>query len=98
MSDRFRTPRSGLDQAGSLELADFAQLAQFPGWQKLRDHYESLTGTSRNGETPCSKGTPREFRSRLPGGLLEGVMAVLDTPSQAETRLTRELATRKDHA
>jgi hypothetical protein len=100
MSDRFRPPRSGLDQAGISTLADYAQLTQFAGWHALREHYESqIVRQKQEWGDALFKGDPPESSEvAFRAGFYEGVMAVLDTPSKAETRLTRELQRRKDAA
>ena len=100
MSDRFRTPKSGLDQADMSALADFAQLAQFTGWQHLRDHYEDQITRQKQewGEALFRGDPPDSSEVAFRAGFWEGVIAVLDTPSKAETRLTRELQRRKDAA
>jgi hypothetical protein len=82
------------------ELADFAQLVQFPGWIALRDHYEVMVVKQKEdwGEALFAGCPPSETEVAFKAGFWAGVMAVLDTPSRAETLLARELQKRKDVA
>jgi hypothetical protein len=82
------------------ELADFAQLVQFPGWVRLRDHYETMIFHQKQewGEALFTGCPPEDSEVAFRAGFWQGVMAVLDTPSRAETRLTREIQKRKDVA
>jgi hypothetical protein len=100
VSDRFRSPASGLRSLEVGELADFAQLVQFPGWVRLRDHYEAMIAKQKEdwGEALLTGSPPDETEVAFKAGFWAGVIAVLDTPSRAETRLAREIQRRKDVA
>lgn len=95
-----RIPSRGLRDLEVPELADFAQLAQFPGWAKLREHYEGLIDSQKQdwGDALFKGDPPAETEVAFRAGFWAGVTAVLDTPSAAETRLSRELQRRKDAA
>lgn len=100
MTDRFRSPASGLRSLEVGELADFAQLAQFPGWGRLREHYEAMIFQQKQewGDALYAGIAPESSEVAFKAGFWSGVLAVLDTPSRAETRLGRELQKRKDVA
>ena len=100
MPDRFRPPASGLRSLEVSELVDFAQLVQFPGWARLRDHYEALIVRQKQewGDALYAGIAPESSEVAFRAGFWSGVTAVLDTPSRAETRLARELGKRKDVA
>jgi len=95
-----RAPHPNLRILGTAELGDMAALLQFPGWLQLCDHYHGMIDAQKKawGEAVYKGEIPDEREAAFRAGFWEGVQAILDTPSKAETRLVRELQQRKEPA